>query len=363
MWSLYLIFMLMAASRLMFLPVNALQNHFQVVRPRANFPVTFLTPPNDPLKAQHLYQMKEAWRDAMQMSALVHLTFSDCEDAFEHYFEPQNAKFVKGVFGAIARAKNPLNIDPKTDDDRLKIMTSGIQWSEKFTELIMYGPGDHPDVSKEERYCEKALDLEGKADEFMYIWQFRDDEHPNRAIVNVCELAFRFPGNTGIEVEGVLSRAKGPGRSRLGTFDNGYMTSMGSLLLHELMHWKYLLKGVDDYVDVTKGDEEGIISDYDRDDRPEDDLKYEEQPLDGNGPYNCFELALNKHNDAVMNADNYRWYATTKWWSYRCQKNFDRGRDDDGKTGDKVRWQLPEGEQELPPQQPAQPPQPQQSAA
>jgi hypothetical protein len=135
----------------------------------------------------------------------------------------------------------------------------------------------------------------------------------------------------------------------MGDYDNGFMTSLGGHLLHELMHWDYLFQGVPGYDEAVKATLRGRIDDYDyetwseglKDEFP--DLEWPEEPSNGYQPNNARELngASEQENLGRRNADNYRWYSQSKYWSFRCKKEFGANEDYDQHSDDRLRWNLP----------------------
>ncbi|KAJ9605233.1 hypothetical protein H2200_010623 [Cladophialophora chaetospira] len=104
--------------------------------------------------------------------------------------------------------------------------------------------------------------------------------------------------------------------------DTDYMLSPGGMLLHEFMHWPYLFQDIPDYSTlIRKYPKRGfsMISDYKG--------RTASDPEDGYGPF--YAMALPKkissstgRSKAIQNADNYVWYALTKFWTFRCSRRF-----------------------------------------
>lgn len=113
-------------------------------------------------------------------------------------------------------------------------------------------------MEPDERDCQ---DLNNGDTNYAYLNQFGDLE--NRALISICDVAFRFPSLGQIAD---VDKA-GPGCNGLGPYDSGWMTPLGGLVLHELFHWRYLLRdvqGFDDIVQELEGEkDENIIVDYD----------------------------------------------------------------------------------------------------
>lgn len=124
------------------------------------------------------------------------------------------------------------------------------------------------------------------------------------------------------------------------------MTSLGAHLLHEVLHWRYLVRDgwnqtpfdadikhkvyVRDEHGNEREEERDYIDDYDRD-------QYEDkntEPLDGYGPKNAASLVINQEKDSFRNADNYRWYIVSKFWQGSFGYEFDA--QDDESKGDQM---------------------------
>lgn len=124
--------------------------------------------------------------------------------------------------------------------------------------------------------------------------------------------------------------------SGLGQYDSGLMTSLGAHLLHEMIHWRQLIRAAnnqerfdtvithhvwirepdpddpDDY--IYEEEEHDYIDDYSK-------SEYQNPPANpqtGYGPKNAHDLVLNGNQASFRNADNYRWYAVSRYWSWKC---------------------------------------------
>ena len=124
------------------------------------------------------------------------------------------------------------------------------------------------------------------------------------------------------------------GLQGLGNRDSGLMTPMGGHLVHEALHWRYLVinkegDNADDFNELVihtvffeddDGDvgdppieeERDYIDDYTVDD-PEWHPNPFVTPFDGYGPRNCRELVSNAQGDSFRNADSHYWYIISKF--------------------------------------------------
>lgn len=114
------------------------------------------------------------------------------------------------------------------------------------------------------------------------------------------------------------------------------MTTLGAHLLHEMVHWRILCRASDNEQEwdqviphVLDGLDEPTTVDW------IDDYLYDEyhdkniDPSDGYGPIHAWDLVINDVGDSFPNADNYRWYAVSKYWMYRCNKHFGQQTDEE----------------------------------
>lgn len=152
------------------------------------------------------------------------------------------------------------------------------------------------------------------------------DKGPNKdkAYTQFYKRAFDFPS-----INDIFTQRTCYG---LGQYDSGLMTSLGAHLLHEMMHWRLLVRATNNektfdaviphtvlYPDPLSEDEyeeeeHDYIDDYDKDQYEDPDI----DPTTGYGPTNAHELVINGEDASFRNADNYRWYAVSKYWSWRC---------------------------------------------
>lgn len=120
--------------------------------------------------------------------------------------------------------------------------------------------------------------------------------------------------------------------SGLGQYDSGLMTSLGAHLVHEMIHWRLLVRDLNNkqkydeiiphtiYLPDPEDEEEDeevvqdFIDDYNKNEYKDPDI----DPSTGYGPANTHLLVINGGMASFRNADNYRWYAVSKYWSWRC---------------------------------------------
>ncbi len=99
--------------------------------------------------------------------------------------------------GAIAQYENPHGLDGTDPGNLKKIMESDIKTSPKFTELTV-SYNDHPDVPPGGPSCKNPPP--GIAG-FAYTEQNFDPVNKDRAIICICDTAFRFPSLDSVKKE------------------------------------------------------------------------------------------------------------------------------------------------------------------
>lgn len=160
-------------------------------------------------------------------------------------------------------------------------------------------------------------------DLFCTTFQDRGPEG-NRAYTQVYRRAFDYPS-----LNDIFTKRTCAG---LGRYDSGLMTSLGAHLLHEMVHWRLLVRAsnneeqFDEVIphtvlvpdpndeDELQEEDRDYIDDYDRNQYEDPDI----DPRTGYGPTNAHELVINGDDACFRNADNYRWYAVSKYWSWKC---------------------------------------------
>ncbi|EXJ59978.1 hypothetical protein A1O7_04126 [Cladophialophora yegresii CBS 114405] len=249
----------------------------------------------------------------MTLARLVAITSVPCDAGFLRYFQPQDYLFVQRVFRTIANIPFGQQFDPRNIGGLLTSMDKEAILNPKFEDLSI-SLGDHPDVREEDRgrgckdgklgaqttylpsmYGNRAL-MALCQPSFEFYYSLQDIEHPP-------EWALTAPGGKpegGFSCDGLLDR------------DSSYMLSPGSVILHELMHWPYLLQDIPDYARLaqpTTGDYSKIL-DF-----------AGPNPSDGYGPFNSAKIRdltanpVTGSSQAIRNADSYVWYAMDKYWS------------------------------------------------
>lgn len=171
---------------------------------------------------------------------------------------------------------------------------------------------------------EEQPDLKGGELE-LFCTTFQDyGENDDKAFTQFYKRGFDYPS---LEEIFTLRTCQG-----LGPSDSGLMTTVGAHLLHEMVHWRKLVRTdnnkerwdavvvhnqwIEDPDEEGKYEEEeiDIVTDYDKNNYKNPPAK----PVTGYGPINAHQLALNGNRASFQNADNYRWYAVSKYWSWRC---------------------------------------------
>lgn len=199
-------------------------------------------------------------------------------------------------------------------------------------------PSEQPDLDNSE------LDI--------FCTTFQDKgPREEKAYTQVYKRAFDFPS-----FDEIFTKR---GCGGLGQYDSGLMTSLGAHLLHEMVHWRLLVRAENnrerfdaviphvvilpdpDDEDLEIEEEHDYIDDYDRDQQEDPEI----DPLTGYGPKNAHDLVVNGGGASFRNADNYRWYAVSKYWSWRCTlaamgRRVTFGQQDNNDLGDK---QIPPG--------------------
>ncbi|KAH0846183.1 hypothetical protein FOPE_12510 [Fonsecaea pedrosoi] len=145
----------------------------------------------------------------------------------------------------------------------------------------------------------------------------------------MCDEAFEYPSPE--EVANPPSSVKAPEGNPepgytcdgLGDDDSDWMTSPGGILLHELLHWTFLLDDITGFSDIIdeNDDEFPQIVDF-----------WGPDPPDGYGPFHAMQLRSQGAYVAIQNADTYRCYAQSKYWTWKCGKSFGRAQSDEDNT-------------------------------
>jgi hypothetical protein len=266
-----------------------------------------------------LNDLKQAFKDAIREARLVAATFSDCEAPFLRYFEKSHAQFVRDVFRTIANI--PVNADINKDNVQQYLPPSNWDLNSAFSKLPI-SLGNHPGLSQADlalTSCSTKSSSGTGEDAFIV------ERQDGTALVSLCDEVFDYPSLDTIANPPAALRDPPPANTpfigytcdRLGDHDTDWLLSPGGILLHEFIHWTYLLQNVPRYHDLIKGPN---IGDY-----------FGDNPSDGYGPFNAEQLLFFstkwvpgkfRKNEVLQNADNYAWYAHSKYWSFICGRTF-----------------------------------------
>ena len=254
-----------------------------------------------------LEQLEQAVMDAITLARVVVMTFHPCpskDEIYQRYFMTLDAIWVRQVFDTIANVPPDQKLDA---DTIIEIMTSAsvaIELQPKFGNLEI-ALGNHPDLPEDQQLCGK--------DEFLLAFTFTSLAMGDFAYISICDVAWQYPSLGEIENPPESAKDNGvpmPGYTcdGLGDHDSDFMTTPGGVLLHELMHWPYLIEGIPNYDMIEEGPM-GLpqIKDFEG-----------PTPPNGYGAFNAKQLT----RDGIQNADNYHWYAQSKYWSWRYKKTF-----------------------------------------
>jgi len=290
-------------------------------------------------------KLSDAVKDAVQIARVVAVTFNDCDMTYNRYFRQQDSQLVKHFFQRLA----DIPLDSVINADNLaevfsKPVKDGLH--ERYAKLsISYGPHpNRPDKSDPD-----------PCTSYRRFAQMENGDAEN-GMITVCERTFRLPLSSEIENPPAWGKdAQGnplPGFScdGLGGHDSGWMKTMGSTMLHELMHWSYPFDDIPDFhYDIEESDLGYTqITDF---------LNPDPQPgwpPKGYGPYYS-KMLRDLETDSLssktlQNVDNYIYYAVSKYWSFKCNKLFGpatsqddsvRYRERPSRPGQSV-WDLPD---------------------
>ncbi len=211
--------------------------------------------------------LQQAFKDAVTLARVAAVLFDPCEAAYTRYFLPIDATFVKQVFQTIANVPLNLQIDADTVVDILSSAGVASDLQPKFDKLEL-ALGDNPSLPEGKQMCGTQQPDGGTVFAFSYI-------DPGAlgavALVSLCDNTFQFPTLDEIFNPPASARdASGdplPGYTcdGLGDHDTDWMTTPGGILLHELMHWTYLLEDIPNYDDLIDENDDDFpqIVDFD----------------------------------------------------------------------------------------------------
>ncbi|EXJ70606.1 uncharacterized protein A1O5_06676 [Cladophialophora psammophila CBS 110553] len=226
---------------------------------------------------------------------------------FLRYFRPEDADFVKNIFRTIANIPLDAVITGQT---LVSVLTT-------------------PNTELNPRFRQATLSISdsllppdrqgctGRINAFM----FEDDSHGN-ANIYLCDPYFGWPSIEDIADPPQTPWARDnqgrplPGYScdNLGDYDSDWMKTTGSTILHEFIHWSWFFVYVPNWYIFIRG---GTIDDY-----------RGPNPKHGYGPYRARQIKdiygslTQPYPETLNNDDNYVYYALSKYWSWRCGKQF-----------------------------------------
>lgn len=292
-------------------------------------------------------KLQQAFRDAVMLARVAAATFDPCEELFLRYFTAEEADFVKQAFRTLAN----IAPDQVIAEQSIRALLSGSRavgnLQPRFANLDI-ALGDHPDVPEVDKLCGRVLESGFMLDAYTYldVDEFdMSDGASEMNMISLCEEVFEFPSLPEIEDPPNQPWARDawgkplPGFTcnGLGDTDSDWMASPGATLLHELMHWSYLLKDTPGFSDLIDKDEAGLP-------QVRDFSQPQSHPPDGMGAFHARLLKDFGPYVAIQNADNYRWYALSKYWSWKCKRGFGPARSDEDvyKRGPRVVMGRPE---------------------
>ncbi|KIW77844.1 hypothetical protein Z517_07677 [Fonsecaea pedrosoi CBS 271.37] len=232
--------------------------------------------------------------------------------AFLRYFRPEEAVFVGNIFRTFANI--PLDL-VLTAETVVSVLTQpNAQLNTRLAGSALFiGDGL---ARPTERQCDGTANA----------WMTEDNDNRD-ADIYICEDIFDWPSIEDIANPPQTSWARDshgqprPGYScaGLGDFDSDWMKTVGSTILHEYIHWGYLFIHVPGWYEFIRVNDQGwrAIDDYSG-----------PNPPNGYGPYRAKQIkdiygAWDQAFPAtVNNVDNYVYYALSKYWSWRCDRQF-----------------------------------------
>ncbi|EXJ90668.1 hypothetical protein A1O1_03772 [Capronia coronata CBS 617.96] len=211
-------------------------------------------------------KLQESFMDALILARVTATTFSACDASFLRYFRALEATFVQDVFETIANFPLDHQIDEETVIEILSSASVASELQPKFAKLEI-AIGNHPALPEEKNLC--GTQSEGGT---VFAFTYLDPSAlGDVALISLCEETFQYPSLQEIENPPDHVRdAEGrplPGYTcdGLGDHDTDWMSSPGGVLLHELLHWIYLLEDIPNYHDLIEMNEMGDhqIGDFD----------------------------------------------------------------------------------------------------
>ncbi|EXJ65256.1 hypothetical protein A1O7_01597 [Cladophialophora yegresii CBS 114405] len=284
--------------------------------------VSFRFPQGTDQEAVH--EMQQAFADAMTMARFVAITTIPCEENFLRYFTPADFLFVQRVFRTIANIPFNQQFEPRTVGQYLQMLDAYGWLNPKFEQLSI-AVGDNPDAGPPSYSRYKKCSDGGLAGVMLYDPR----RYGRRGLMSLCPQTFETfyslrdieqPPAWALDENG--NPEEGFSCSNMLDRDTDYMLSPGAILLHELIHWPYLLQDIPGY--------STLIRQYPRNDWSTIWDFTGPSPTDGYGPFNAMAVRnlpvspATGTSQAIQNADNFVWYAVSKYWSWRCGRQFKR---------------------------------------
>ncbi|KAK5267421.1 hypothetical protein LTR99_006609 [Exophiala xenobiotica] len=285
-------------------------------------PEIYYPPGIDP-GGQQSSELRQGFVDAIILARTVAITFDPCDAYFNRYFNSEDSKFVSDVFRTLANI--PLDISMEDLNGNLNPDLSNIVTNSalnpRFSELSI-AIGDHPDRLRPDH----VLCTDNKWYGY-FIPDQRDTTIGRKGIVSICTTSWAYPSLKDIfEPPDAWRGQPGFGCDGLGDHDSAWMTSLGAVILHEILHWAYLFQ--DDVPDWTSQIPLNYyypgVHDV-RDYAPgQGDPPY---PSHGYGPFfapmlKTLPKAQGQYARSINNADSYVWFAISKYWAQKCNKYF-----------------------------------------
>lgn len=208
--------------------------------------------------AQPDQRLQEAFKDALILARVTAATFDTCDGVFLRYFRTLEATFVQDVFRTIANFPVEEQIDDQTI---IEIISSASVVSELQPKLakLEIALGNHPALPEDRNLCGTQ-----SAGGTVFAFTYADPSAlGDVALISLCEQTFQYPSLQ--EIENPPSTVRdaegnpllGYTCDGLGDHDSDWMSSPGGVLLHELMHWIYLLEDIPNYYDLIEENELG----------------------------------------------------------------------------------------------------------
>ncbi|KAJ9608959.1 hypothetical protein H2200_006730 [Cladophialophora chaetospira] len=255
-----------------------------------------------------------ALQDTFHIVRVAALTFCSAEPVFLRYFQPNEATFVRNIFRQLANI--PLD----------QVITS-----ENVVDLITSPP--YAGLNQKLEYSWILLDQDPyqKCVDPGYNAYMHYDNPQLDALIILCDHGFRWPSIEEIANPPQTAWARDsqghplPGYScdNLGTFDSDWMKTMGAVILHEYLHWGFYFTNVPGWhLKIAPDPAQGGKRDI------EDYAGQLGPPAVGSGPYNAKLINDNYGNTGqpfaptLNNVENYVWFAVSKYWSWRCGRDF-----------------------------------------